>query len=167
MMRSCLSLQCPRLAGALRGIAFAEQWHLAPGMEYPHATVRAGRQLGRSSSTEKDLGMLVDNNCAGVSRAAMQCWRLMAYCTALGNASQQTEVIIPFYLAFVRQDLECCHQFWVPQYQKNDDKLEKGRWRATEMAGGTVILWRVWERSIYSAFPSPGWGGIWLPPSAT
>lgn len=40
----------------------------------------------------------------------MQCPRLMAYCAALGNAPQQTEIK---YFFLFGSHLECSHQFWV------------------------------------------------------
>lgn len=120
----------PSLPEALRGTSFAKQWHPLPGMEWPHSTVQAGCQLGRSSSA----GIL----CSTEDKPSR--------CTALGNASQQTE---SNYFLLFGIELECCHQFWVLQCQKDDDKLEKGMWRATDMAGGTTI-WGAWDEHLFS-----------------
>lgn len=78
-LRSFLPFQCPSLPGALRGTSFAKQWHLVPGMEWPHATVQAGCQLGRSGS------------------AGLPCTAL--HYTALGMHHSRLKVIISCYLA--------------------------------------------------------------------
>ncbi|PKU45422.1 hypothetical protein llap_4275 [Limosa lapponica baueri] len=86
------------------------------GRNNPMYQYRLGVGLLESSSSEKDLGILVDkkltmrHQCALVAKEANR---------ILGSikksmASRSREVIVSFYSALVRPHLAYCVQFWAP-----------------------------------------------------
>lgn len=48
-------------------------------------------------------------------------------CLRISNMSRLRNIILPLYSALMWMHLEFCVQFWVPQYKKDKDLLEKPR----------------------------------------
>ncbi|PKU47264.1 hypothetical protein llap_2440 [Limosa lapponica baueri] len=98
---------------------------------------RLGADLLKSSSEEKDLGVLVDNRmtmsqqCALVAKKASG----ILECIKKSVASRSS---CPF--ALVRPHLEYCVQFWSPQFKKDRQLLERVQQRATKMIKGLEHL---------------------------
>lgn len=69
-------------------------------------------------------------------------------------AKRLSELIIPFYSAFVILHLECCGQVWVPQPKKEIDKLEQIQWTLVQtvrrLEHRTYEEERLRERGLFS-----------------
>ena len=79
-----------------------------------------------SSSTEKDMGVLVDKLTMSQQRAlAAKMTNCILSCISKSAASRSRKVILPLYLALVRLHPQYCVQFWAPQYKKDSDTLEQ------------------------------------------
>ncbi|RMC10206.1 hypothetical protein DUI87_13007 [Hirundo rustica rustica] len=100
-----------------------------------------GRRLGTvwldSAQEERDLGVLVTAAehepavCPGGQEGQ---WHLV--CIRNGVASRSREVILPLYSALVRPHLECCVQFWAPQFMKDVEMLECIQRKAMRLVRG-------------------------------
>jgi len=81
-----------------------------------------------SSFPEKDLSVLVDTKLNMSQQDALGAKEATSIlgCIRRTVASMSREVILPLYSAVMRPHLECCVQFWTPQYKRDMDLLERG-----------------------------------------
>jgi len=106
------------------------------GRNNPMHQYRLGADLLESSSVERDLGVLVSQQCALVAKKANG----MLVCVKRSVAGRSREILLPLCSVLLMPHLEYCVQFWAPQFKNDEELLERVQQRATRVIRGPEHL---------------------------
>ncbi|KAJ7416864.1 hypothetical protein WISP_68076 [Willisornis vidua] len=86
-----------------------------------------GVNVLESSSAEKDSGVLADHQLSVRQQCALVAKKANGIpgCIRKSIVSRLRKVVLTLYIALVRPHLECCVQFWAPQYKPDMGLLEQ------------------------------------------
>ncbi|RMC00028.1 hypothetical protein DUI87_23437 [Hirundo rustica rustica] len=111
------------------------------GHNNPLQCYRLGTEWLDSAQEERDLRVLVtaaEHEPAVCPGGQEEQWHLAWIRN--GVASRSREVILPLYSALVRPHLECCVQFWAPQFRRDIETPEHIQRRATRLLRGLEYI---------------------------
>jgi len=103
----------------------------------------------KSSLEEYDLGVLVDTKLNVSQQRALVAKNVNVIlgCISQSISNRSREVILSLYSTLVTPHLECCVQFWAPQYKRHGHTGENGtKGHEYDEGTGACLLWREAER---------------------
>ncbi|KFP26144.1 hypothetical protein N325_05939, partial [Colius striatus] len=112
------------------------------GRNNPLHQYRLGTDLMKSSSAERDVGVLLDNKLTMSQQCALMAKTSNGIlgCIKKSVASRSREILLPVYSGLMRPHLESFIQFWAAQLKRDRELLERVQRRATKMIRGLEYL---------------------------